>query len=137
MSITVTNENRLPADMLSNIRGCATDGIKLLGTGAKASDPKAVVEAIDAFVCRWQKGKRPSASALDPEDAPLVCGSLWGEQLVKRFGWEWAMITFSNGSRAPAVVSKDRSLAVYPIHFLLGCFQDAGVDATIALSFNM
>jgi hypothetical protein len=124
--------------MLSNIRGCAADGLRQLGLDA-AAEPEAVVKALDAFVYRWQKGKRPPPRVLDPQDAPLMFGSLWGEQLVKRFAWQWGMITFHdhNDSSAPAVLPTDRSLAIYPIHFLLGAFRDPGVDATIALSFNM
>lgn len=121
-----------------NIKGCVDDGLKILKLTSKA-DPKAVVEVIDAFVYAWQKGKRPPRMALDPEDAPFVLGSLWGEQLVKRFGWQWGMITFRDyaNSVAPGVLSPDRALAVYPIHFLMGCLQDPDVDATILLSWNM
>ena len=35
------------------------------------------------------------------------------------------------------MTAADRSVIVYPIHFLIGCFRDAGVDVTVALSFNM
>jgi hypothetical protein len=34
-------------------------------------------------------------------------------------------------------VSLDRSLVVYPIHFITGALEDSRVDATIALAFNM
>ncbi len=133
------SEQPIDPDTLSSLQGCANEGRELLGLAGKAAEPKTVVEAIDAFVYAWQKGKRPPKKKLDPEDAPFVFGSLWGEQLAKRFGWQWAMVTFHDhgDSVAPAVLTPDRSLAVYPIHFLMGCFQDAGVDATVALSYNM
>ena len=123
----------------SSLQGCANEGRNLLGLAGKAADPKAVVEAIDAFVYSWQKGKRPPKKKLDPEDAPFIFGSLWGEQLAKRFGWQWAMVTFHDegDAAAPAVLAPDRSLAVYPIDFLTACFEDADVDPTVALSFNM
>ena len=49
------------------------------------------------------------------------------------------MVTFHEhgDSTAPAVLSPDRSLAVYPIHFIMGCLQDSTVDTTILLAFNM
>ena len=133
------SENPIDPGTLSSLQGCANEGRELLGLSGKTAEPKAVVEAIDAFVYAWQKGKRPPKKKLDPEDAPFIFGSLWGEQLAKRFGWQWAMVTFHDhgDSVAPAVLTPDRSLAVYPIHFLMGCFQDAGVDATVALSYNM
>ena len=111
--------------------------MELLGLADKSNDAQVLIEAVDAFVYGWQKGKRPNE--LDADDAPFIFGILWGDQLVKRFGWDWAMVTFHEhgDSQAPGVLSPDRSLAVYPIHYLMGCFQDSGVDATIALSYNM
>lgn len=133
------SEQKIQPDTFASIQSCARDAVDLLDIGDKASDPQAVVEAIDAFVYEWQKGQRPPPDILDPEDAPFVLGSLWGEQLVKRFGWEWAMMVFHEhgDSSAPGVVSPDRSLAVYPIHFLIGCLQNPDVDATLALSYNL
>lgn len=132
-------EEPIEMETMAGIHGCAAEGLELLGIVAKAGDPKAVVAAIDAFVYAWQKGQRPPAEKLDPDAAPLILGSLWGEQLVRRFGWEWAMITFHDheDAKTPGVLSPDRSLAVYPIHFLTGCFEDPQVDATIALAYNM
>ncbi len=105
----------------------------------ESADPLTVIQAIDAFVDAWQLGQDPLAEQFDPEDAPYALGSLWGEQLVRRFGWEWAMITFHDDedSVAPGVVSPDRGLAVYPIHFLIDCLEDPDVDCTVALAFNM
>lgn len=134
------SERPVDPDTLSMLQGCARDGLNLLNLAATAAaEPRDVVEAIDAFVYAWQKGNRPPADKLDPQDAPYMFGGLWGEQLVKRFGWQWAMVTFHDhgNSVAPGVLSPDRALAVYPIHFLIGCFQNPQVDATIALSFNM
>src|SRR5262249_32117272 len=122
----------------SALEGSNRQGLSVLRL-TEAADPKTVVDAIDAFVYAWQKGKRPAPKVLDPEDAPYALGGLWGHQLVRRFAWEWAMVTFHehNDSVAPGVLSPDRALAVYPIHFLMGAMKNPGVDATIALSFNI
>ena len=97
-----------------------------------------IVAAVDQFVYDWQCGKRPPIS-WEVDDIPYYLGSLWGEQLVRQFGWEWKLITSHEhgDSKAPGVVSPDRSLAIYPIHFIIGCLNDPSVDATILLSFNM
>jgi hypothetical protein len=131
-------EEPLPRSTAKALKGAVQDGLCILKLNATA-EPQTVIEAIDAFVDAWQLGKRPSKKVLDPEDAPYALGSLWGEQLVRQFGWEWGMITFHDhdDSMAPGVLSPDRALAVYPIHFLLGCLQDPDVDCTVALSFNM
>ena len=57
-------------------------------------------------------------------------GCLWGEQLVRQFGWEWRQVVFDDGSVFFGVVSEDRSLAIYPLYFMLGCMQDPGADVT-------
>ncbi len=131
-------ETSVPADTAKLLAGACRDGLGVLGLDA-AADPKALIEAVDAFVFDWQAGKRPPPDKMDADDAPDALGSLWGEQLVRRFGWEWAMVTFRDhgNSVAPGVLSPDRALAVYPIHFLMGALKDAGVDVTIALSYNM
>ena len=113
-------------------------GAKSLGVSPD-DDPAKIVAAVDAFVFDWQCGDHPPASVLDAEDAPFRIGAVWGEQLVRAFGWEWAMVTFHEhgDSTAPGVLSPDRALAVYPIHFIMGCLQDSTVDTTILLAFNM
>jgi len=133
------SERPLDPNTFKSTQGCARDAIGILALGKHASDPSAIIEAIDAFVDDWQQGKRPPAETLSEEDAPLVLGSLWGQQLVAQFGWQWAFVTFHDhgDSVAPGVLSPDRSLAVYPIHFLVGCLQDSNVDCTVALAFNM
>ena len=132
------NEEPLNDETMASIRGCANDALQVLGPKYASSDPATVVEAVDNFAYRWQKGKRPSTDVVeDTEQARLIFGSLWGEQLVKQFGWEWAQVNFSDESVAFGVVSPDRSLVIYPLDFMLGCMQDPGVDVTVALSFNM
>lgn len=133
------SEKPVEPKTLQIFKNCARDALGVLGLAEGTSDPDTVVSAIDEFVYQWQKGKRPSPKVLEAEDAPYIIGSLWGEQLIKRFGWEWAMVTFHDhgDSSAPGVFSPDRGLAVYPIHFLTGCFENPGVDATILLSYNM
>ena len=128
-------ERPLADAVVTNLRGCAADGRRLLGLPADAT-PAAVVAAVDAFVHRWQRGDRPGGVAAD--DVPYVMGSLWGEQLVAALGWAWAEVTFRRHADVPAaaVVSADRALAVFPIHFVLACATDPDADVTIALAFE-
>jgi len=125
---------------MGNIKGCAGDALAVLGPDYATAVPATIVEAIDDFAYRWQKGDRPSTDVVeDGEEARLIFGSLWGEQLVRQFGWQWAKITFHDydDSVAFGVFSPDRSLAIYPLEFLLGCLQNPNVDVTVMLSFNM
>lgn len=133
------SERPLDQKIAENIKGSAREALKVLGLTDKSVTASKAVEAVDTFVYRWQRGKRPDVSVIDPDDAPFMMGSLWGHLLVKKFSWEWAMLKFHDhgDSIAPGVLSPDRALAVYPIHFLIGCFRDPSVDCTILLSYNM
>lgn len=132
------SEEPLPAKTVDLLRGAQREGLGVLGLDDTAA-PQVVVNAIDAFVDAWQEGARPPKETLDPEVAHCALGGLWGEQLVRQLRWDWAMVTFHEhgNSKAPGVLSPDRALAVYPIHFIKGCFQDPRVDCTVALAFNM
>jgi hypothetical protein len=132
------SEKPLSADTAKMIAGSANDALKMLGLDDSAP-PGVVIEALDAFVDAVQHGERTLPEGVEAEDLPYSCGSLWGQQLVRQFNWEWATVTFHQhkDTQAPGVLSPDRKLAIYPIHFLIGCFRDRGVDCTMALSFNM
>jgi len=109
-------EEPIPKDVMANIKGCAKDALKVLGGDLAKADPATIVAAIDNFAYRWQKGKRPPINIVeDGEQAHLIFGSLWGEQLVKQLGWQWAKVTFHDydDSCAFGVFSPDRSLAIY------------------------
>ena len=138
MSDEPLSDQPLSDETMASIRNCAKDAVSILGPKYASAVPATVVEAVDEFAYRWQKGKRPPAEVVEDTDtARLIFGSLWGEQLVKQFSWEWAKVNFSDGSVAFGVVSPDRSLVIYPLDFMLGCMQDPGVDVAVALSFNM
>ena len=129
-------EDPVDQEMLGNIRGCAEDAATMLGLDASTTPPAKIVEAVDEFVYKWQKGRRPP---VDPDDdLSLTLGSLWGEQLVKNLQWEWTGVIFHEhgDSHAVGVVSPTRSLAIYPFHFIHGCLEN-DATVTIMLSYNM
>jgi hypothetical protein len=137
------SEKPVSPDTRLSIKKCARSASKLLGIEPRASTPSIIAASIDEFICQWQAGKRPDPIALPPDDAPLIIGSLWGEALVSRFKWDWAMITFQDNQNVmvpaavvPAVVSADRSLAIYPLDFLLACFTDSTVEVTVLQVYN-
>ena len=105
---------------------------------ARQLDPQTIIDAIDAFVDAWQEGKRPSKDVLDPDIAHLAMGSLWASKWFDSFSGSGALSssTITVTQRHPASCLPDRALAIYPIHFLKGCFQDSRVDCTVAV-FNL
>lgn len=133
------SEHPVKAEILQHIRNCVASADCLIGIDPRNSDARTVMAAINTYVTKWQKGERPPKNVADLEDSQYTLGAVWGEQLAATFGWEWASVTFHEhgDSGAVGVFSPDRSLAVYPFHFLLGCLQDPRVPVTILLSFNM
>jgi hypothetical protein len=131
-------ESSLSAEILENIEGCAGDAVALLGldTSRRPASVEKVLESINAFLLRSQKAKRKDATTYD--DLSFNLGSLWGEQLVKSLKWEWVCLTILNKerSKAVAVVSPDRSLAILPFDFVYSCLAD-NTPVTILLAYNM
>lgn len=121
--------------LLVSIDGSAEEGASLVGVAADVA-PLKVLTAINTFVSKL--GRQPSDQADNWTDRALPLGSLWGRQLVRQFGWEWSSVVFHDQgeSKAIGVFAKDRSLAVYPWHFVFGCLEN-GAPVTILLSFNM
>ncbi len=130
------SEEKISKEMIRNIKGCAADAAAMLGIDLSQLSHGEIVERIDSFIHSWQKGKRPKIP--EGDDLSLTLGSLWGEQLVKKFDWQWAGVTFHehNNSKAVGVFSPDRSLAIYPFHFIYGCIENNAI-VTIMLSYNM
>lgn len=131
----ILTEHDIDAELRHNIQSWAADAVALLGLNTTTS-ADAIIRSIDEFIFDWQKGERPE---LDPDqDLSTVLGSLWGEQLVRELGWQWAAVTFrdSPDAKAVGVFSPDRALAIYPFHFVFGCIDD-GCPVTISLAFNM
>lgn len=133
MNIT---ENPLDDEMLASIRDCASDAAALLQLDTSTESAIKIVESVDACVYELQKGRGPKLEVDD--DPAMVLGSLWGEQLCTKLGWQWAAVTFldQEDSQAVGVFSPDRSLAIYPFHFVFGCLENQA-PVTIALAFNM
>jgi hypothetical protein len=128
-------EEKIEPGTLAAIEGAAVEGAELIGVRADAT-PLQIVTAVNRFVRNEQKGYSERVDNWNDRALPL--GSLWGCQLVRQFGWEWAAVIFHEhgDSKAIGVFTKDRSLAVYPWHFIFGCLEN-NATVTIVLSFNM
>lgn len=128
-------ESEVPAENADLIKQVAEGAASFLQIDLATASPAEIVEKVDDYVHRMQK---KSAPAPEGEQVEIFFGCLWGEQLVREFQWEWANVTFHEHSNVDAlgVFSPDRSLAIYPFHFIIGCLEcDAPV--TIALAYNL
>lgn len=132
MSITEKPPSQV---ILDNIPGAAAEGAELLGIRVD-DEPPNIVKAINDFLMKERR--TPTAGVDKWEGLALPLGSLWGEQLRRQFGWEWSGVIFHEhgNSEAVGIFAPDRSLVVYPFHFILGCLEHDAMP-TVLLAFNM
>lgn len=128
-------EEPIDPELLDTLAQAAGEGAELARIGVDA-DPAVIVAAINDFVRHEQD--EPVEGIDNWDDRALPLGCLWGLQVVRRFGWEWANVTLHEHGdvKALGVFSPDRSLAIYPFYFLFGCLENK-VTVTILLAFNM
>ena len=109
---------------------------------AAEAPPDYVVTVVDRYVDAWQlqrsgfmaRFRKPDGP--DPAQLAFDLGVIWGDQLVRAMGWEWAKVVYDNGEIF-GVVNPDRSLAVHTINFLSSCLKNPRIDCTAMLAFNM
>jgi|SRR5579872_694815 len=64
-------------------------------------------------------------------------GSLWGQALCAKLNWSWAMVQVDPDTEMFAVVSLNRSHAVYPVSYMQGLLRNPDKDQTSLLLYNM
>jgi hypothetical protein len=133
-------ERALDGEELAEFKAFDKLGFELLKI-PEGSDSKEIVEAVNAYVDAWQDELRSlladqTPKARDSVEPALALGIVWGNQIVKAFGWSWVCLVADDSERY-AVVSPDRSLAVYATYFIKECLDHTTADCTVMLSFNM
>ena len=143
MAIT---ERALRPQESKEITDHATRAMSTLGLADAQAEPEIILRAVEDFVDRWQAERRnlnPLKKLLSRSPAPnpiatsLGLGFLWGNQLVRRFGWMWTCLHEAGQGEAYSVVTVDRSVVVHPTHFVKACLDDPRADCTIMLAYNM
>jgi hypothetical protein len=138
-SLQPPRERQLAPDEAQEISMFARDGRKTVNLGFLTNDPAKIVAAIDTYIDATQQAELVGSLTLNDDNCTflsLQLGCLWGEQLVKMFGWEWVCLT-DNGSEQFAVASKDRALIVLPTYFARDCLKQPDMDCTAMLAYNM
>lgn len=123
----------LPQEIVASLPGAANDGTGLVGVSANDS-PEKIVEALNEFVANPPKaGLFKRIDNWNERAMPL--GALWGQQLVRKFGWEWALVDF-DGDRYVGVFDRQRSMGVLPFDYVFETLEQRETP-TILLAFNM
>jgi len=133
---TKLTEESLPPAIASSLPSVAAEGARMAGISSDA-EPLRIIEAINEFIADSRK-RRNDPSVDNWTDRALPLGCLWGAQLVRQFGWQWASVTRhdSTDTKAIGVFDARRSLAVYPFEFVFRTLESRSYP-TILLSFNM
>lgn len=130
----------LRADELAQFEHYRQRGFELLG--ASPSDAaKELVRVIDSYVDEWQEKRRGLFARLrlraeDSVEIGRALAVLWGDQIVRQFGWEW-ICEIRDGSERYGVAAPDRSLAILAPEFIERCLTHPNQDCTLLLAFNM
>lgn len=129
-------EEPIDDETMTLLDGCAIDAATLLEIDTASVTSDEIIAAIDQCVRQLQEGDGPHVT--EEDDPALMLGSLWGQRLIMEFGWSWAGVTFHdhNEMQAIGVFSPDRSLAIYPFHFIWGCLEN-GEAVAIEMAFNI
>ena len=107
-----------------------------LGLASGETTPQEIMGTVDARVDAMQATLRGGNAEKTAAQLVVGFGVVFGDQLVRRFGWEWVGLS-AEGRNRYAVVNPDRSLAVYPMDFIKACLENPEMDCTVMLAFNM
>jgi len=132
-------ERQLAPDEAQEISMFARDATKVVKLGFFTKDSAKIVAAVDTYIDASQQAVLSGSLILNDENCTflsLQLGCLWGQQLVKAFGWEWTCLT-DDGEELYAVASKDRALVVLPTYFARECLTQPDTDCTAMLAYNM
>lgn len=112
----------------------AIDAAEYLQVDQASQTARDILERIENWIRQLQSKQ---VQPIQGEEMDLLLGSLWGSQLVKALAWEWAEVTFldSDNAEAIGVFSPDRSLAIYPFHYLYGCLEHS-VEPCLVIAFD-
>ncbi len=129
------SEEPLAESIAGNLAGAAEEGAELLSVPID-TEPLKIIESLNEFVAN--PPKRRSKKVDNWGDRALPLGALWGAQMQRQFGWEWASVIHHdhNDAKFISVFDQTRSLGIYPFHYIFGCLEN-NVYPTILLAFNM
>jgi hypothetical protein len=138
--MTEPTERPLTPDEVSVFQRYREMGLRML-QASEFAEPETLVRDINAYVDQWQSKRRGFIARLrsrteDTTDMARALSVVWGDQIVRRFHWEW-ICEVRDGEERYAVSPPDRSLVIYAPQFMSECLEEPDTDCTVLLAFNM
>lgn len=126
----------LDSETVEQLQEVAMQAAAFLGVDLHSDSPSSIVRSVDECVFRTQKGDGPKLPKGEQIEGFL--GTLWGEAMIREFGWNWSKVILHEHEDVTAIgiFPPDRSLAIYPFHFIFGCIENS-VPVTIMLAFEI
>ena len=127
----------------NEIAAAAQRGLSRLAVSADAPPDEVVRIAEATLEQEMAKGGKklfglfrgkPAAPA-DPGALATEIGAVWGMQLQKAVGWDWAMAQRGEDAEF-ALISKDREYAVFPVTFVKRTLAEPGEPLTLHFLFD-
>jgi hypothetical protein len=121
--LAVEQEAALIPENLQWLQECAQRGRQIVQE--PETDVATTIRALDRAIQKLQNSvkeeKQDFLYKLAVTELSLSLGSLWGETLVKEFGWSWAKMSDESGDMYYAVVSPDKVIVVCPLNDIRRC----------------
>ena len=118
------------------------DALELLGiNGADDLPPQVMVTHISNYVD--DKLGTSTLPEVQMHENSLSLGALWGEMVVKAYGWQWQHLDFGAEGQGIYVVAPNKAYCCHPLYFLNKIMMgkntglDGNNDNTVVLLFNM
>ena len=135
-----TSERSLTPQEHAQFKNDAAIGFRLISE-VPCSPVAAIVAGIDDFIHKRQGPLRNFTAPLkgfqgDDPAAARALGTVWGNQMVRAFGWEWICVTLGETEHF-VVAAPDRSLVVFAHEYAWKCMESNDLECSIALSFDL
>jgi hypothetical protein len=121
-------------ERLDLIKAVTEEAAALLDIDLSSDSPQIIMAKVDAAVVDIVF-ERPTPVSQD-ENPHLLLGCLWGDQMVRRFGWYWANVIIDDEFNEVAVLSPNQEMIIFPLSFVDACISKQCI-CTILLAFNM
>lgn len=131
------SETAVNQDRLDKIADAVLEGARLLSLDPTLLTPAEIVVSLNDYVVNCQKDCNADKDDVW-YDWSIPLGALWGAQIVREFGWEWAQATLHDcgDTTAFGVFSPDRAVVIYPMRFIFSCLWGQ-TPVTIRLAHSM
>lgn len=114
------SEQAIPANEIADFTAFAESVYPELPKEKPNATP---IDVIDATIYTWQQSETMPIEEIESNDLVLALGMLWGNILVEKYNWHWAILTFHefNNWQGQAIVAPDSSLFMLPFAYIHQC----------------